>query len=509
MPTIPPGDERIVPTLSSAAHRGASNLSKMLGGRLGAQLILALSVFVIARRMGAETYGLYAGILAVVSILQAASAGGLHMVEVRTLAPLWRRGERQAARTLASTIWGSRIILSACTALLAVLWLNGSNKLSQSVGIGLLVGLFCFLRNSYEAARSLLLPVGHAGTLILFELLRAGLTLPLVLTAFALGGLDGVFVAFALFYLLMLLACTRVLHGILPISFRAFHWPSLQPHLGYSFSSFLGTVATMVQAQFAVFALANWVTGSAAAFLGLAVQFFALGQGIVLTGQRALLPILAELEAAGEKARLAIWGERMLRYSAASASLLVVGWSFAGREIAPWLLGNEFAPVYPCVVWILLAALFYALAEGCNGLLYIRGLAATASACTFLFSATTILGLLLILRRASDSIALDVCRLYALAACLFFIASFISLGTCGKLWLPLGRVLALLVPILLIWPALAGSFPTAFRWVLALAWAPLYLGTASFFRLLPLAEGKELLRILRQPSTAAQQGEAN
>ncbi len=487
----PPG-----PAQGNAARRGASNLAKMLGGRFGAQILLAISVFVIARRLGAERYGIYAGVLAVAAILQAASTGGLQMVEARILSPLWRQGNRRQALTLASTIAGGRILLSALAALAAILWLGRSPELVQGPGVLALLGLFCFLRGSYETFRSLLLAVGQAGRLILFELIRAGATLPLVLGAYAIAGLNGVFAALPLFYGLLLITCLAVLRRTLPIRPGALRWSSLVPHLGYSFSSFLGSLATMVQAQFAVYALAHWVTGSAAAFLALAVQFFALGQGVVLTGQRALLPILAELEAAGEEKRLAGWGSRMLRFGTAVATIGILVWALIGRDIIRWVLGPEFAPVHACVAWILVAALFYGLAEGANGLLYIRGLARQAFLCTFLFAAITIGGLVWILGQGAPDMALAVCRLYALAAGLYFLTAFLQLGLRGHLWLPIARVVALALPVAAAGPLLRAGLGIGTAWGLALLLPLLYMAGAVASGLLPRSEWRELLALL-------------
>ena len=93
----------------------------------------------------------------------------------------------------------------------------------------------------------------------------------------------------------------------------------------------MGALAGIFQAQFAVFAVASWVAPREAAYLGFAVQIFALAQGLFIAARRGLTPILSELEAGGETGRLASWGGLMMRYWTAALCLATVAWGLIGR----------------------------------------------------------------------------------------------------------------------------------------------------------------------------------
>ena len=81
--------------------RAVANLSRMTVGRLATQVVLVVSAVAIPRALGTEAFGRYAALVAVVVILEAVASGGLHMAEIRFLAPLWHQRRTEEAILLA------------------------------------------------------------------------------------------------------------------------------------------------------------------------------------------------------------------------------------------------------------------------------------------------------------------------------------------------------------------------------------------------------------------------
>jgi O-antigen/teichoic acid export membrane protein len=482
---------------ADAADRGARNLTAMAAGRVATQAVLVLTAFAIPRALGAEGYGLYAAATAVVQILFTAAGVGLPMVELRYLAPLWRGPDRDSALDLGASIWAARLALSLLAGALAVAWLAVAGLALGSATIAL-VGLFCVARSALEATRELFLPLGHVAPLVAFELLRASAALPAVVFAYPAGGLPAAFAALLAVHAGVLAAAARSLRRVAPLALRRFRWTALAPHLGYSVASFAGTLASIVQAQFAVFALASWVAPREAAFLAFATQLFALVQGLFVAGRRALVPILAELESAGETARLAHWGDVMTRYATAAACALTVAWALLGADVVRLALTPAFLPAHAAGTWMLGGAMLYCWGGSANGLLYVRGRARAASASLVLFAAATIAGLAGTLRLGGDeAAALHIAVVYA-GACALFAASSITALARDGLKLPVLRPLALAAPALLAWPASAWQAPLAVRLAAAALFAAAYLGLGAGLGLLPPREMREIARRLRR-----------
>ncbi|MCP4571825.1 MAG: hypothetical protein GY838_05680, partial [bacterium] len=324
-----------------------------------AQVVLVVSAFIIPRVMGAQSYGQYAAWLAMIAILRSASTLGLPMVEVRFLAPLWRLGQRVAALRLGSTIWTVKLVLAVVGGGAVMIWLELTPRLAGELDLVLVLGLLALLNYAHEAAISFYLPFGHVGTLAGFLLARALLTLVVVVACFPVGGLWGVATGLTALYGGLFALSWVFLRRMAPLGLRGFHWPSLRPHAAFSLAAWVGTLAWMVQAQFSIYAVANWVTREEAAYLGLTLQFYGFLQLIFLTARRALTPVLSELHTAGQSERLRYWGELMMRYTVAASCVSALAWALVGDEVIRILLTDAFLPVHRSATIILVCVLFY------------------------------------------------------------------------------------------------------------------------------------------------------
>jgi O-antigen/teichoic acid export membrane protein len=248
----------------------------------------------------------------------------------------------------------------------------------------------------------------------------------------------------------------------------------------------------MFQAQFGVYAAANWVTRDEAAWLAIAAQVYGLLQVIYITGRRALVPLLSELEASGQERRLAQWGGIMLRYATALTSPAIVVWALLGRDLVRAALTDAFAPAFGPTAWILAAVMFYCAAASCNGLLYVRGLAARASANVLVYALATAAGLALALRGPEQGTALRIAMACAAAAALFFADAYVSLARAGRVFLPLRRTLLLMAPALLALPAAELEAGLVARAGAAALFLAAYAGIAVGLGWLPARELREI-----------------
>ena len=484
---------------SDAARRGVRNLVVMTGGRLATHVVLVLSVFVIPRLLGAESYGRYAAAMSVVQILTIAASAGLPLVEARFLAPLWRLGDRAAVVELGSTIWLTRLALSALAGGATVAWFASAPQLGFGPLLWVLVGGVTAMRAAMESSRSLFLAVGSAGKMMGFDLARVSVALPVVVAGYLGAGLPGVFGALPVAFGLLAALAALTLHRVLPLRPAAFRWDSLRPHLGYSLANYVGALAGIVQAQFAVFAVASWVAPREAAFLGVAVQLFTVSQGMYVAARRGLYPVLSELETLGEHRRLRRWGGLMMRYGAAILCAATVAWGLLGHHIISFTLTDAFLPAQTCGTWMLLAVTLFSCGASCNGLLYVRGHARAASANLVAYALATMLGLLWVLRgsESGEGVALQIAAAYALASLLFFGVAYAVAAVGAGVRLPLVRTLLLIAPAALAWPAQSWDAALPARVVALFVFLAAYAGTAMALGLLPPREVAELLRRIR------------
>jgi O-antigen/teichoic acid export membrane protein len=488
------------------ARRGVHGVAKMASGRLATQLALMLSALVIPRTLGTHDYGVLAALVAMLSIVQTAVGAGYPIVEARRLAPLWARGPREHAIELGSSIWGARIALSWVGAGALAVWLLLSPELELGRAALLFTVATAILRFCHEASKSLLLPVGRVGSLSLYEFARAALMLPIAVLCFPRFGLEGLLAGMAALHAALLVASSSTLRAA--SGFRAVFpkWSIARSHLSMNGAGAVAAIAAMVQAQFSVYAVARHASASEAAYLGLAAQLYTLLQTFFLSARRALMPLLSELEARGDAERLAEWSVTLLRYATAGLAAGLITWSLLGDWLVRTLIGERFAPVAPCASWMLVASMCFCGGATCNGLLFVRERPGRAAANSVLYSIATVAGLVLALGGAgrAEGAAVEVSKVYALAAAVFFVEAWIGLGLGARLWLSLGRVGLLALPALLAFGLTGLSLGLGARIALALALVVSYAAAAVALGLLPARELRELRRLLRAPRPAPQ-----
>ena len=341
-------------------------------------------------------------------------------------------------------------------------------------------------------------PLGTFGKLAGFELLHVVIRLPVVLLSFHYFGLPGVFVSLCVLQTVLWGTTTWSLREIIPLAPRHSQASSLKPYFSYGVSSWLTAVCNILQAQFSVYAIAAWVAAREAALLALAMQFYLLARGLYLPVQRSLMPLLSELESAGESARLRSWGSLMLRLSVALSCLLAISWALLGKQLFPLLFGPDFAPAYRISVVLFCSLTFLGAGLTCHTLLFVRSRAGLASLATVVHTVTILGGLAFVLiGRDGGGVTMGTAWVYFGASVLFAISSYAALRWRAGVHLPMGASLLLLLPTALAIPAIGWEAPWLLRILAVLAFMLIYAGFAVALKLVTPGEIGKILDRLR------------
>ena len=282
------------------------------------------------------------------------------------------------------------------------------------------------------------------------------------------------------------------LRSALPLRPLSARWHALPVvSAGYGVAAFLGELSLIAQQQFAVYIVAVRVNRLEAGVLALTIQLLTLLQGLFLTARAALMPILAEINASGQTARLRLWGSLMMRYAAAISCLACVGWALLGNELLARLLPTAFAPVHD--------------RDGDTGGrgLFLRrdGLRRSALHSWATVARVAIRRLCRHHRRRRstgprsgyqhgpvDFVGVS----HSVGGLFLHRLPFLAVG--GRLWLPLRQTLILMVPAVCAWPAVTWQANPTTRAAALVGFAVLYIVGAVALRLLPADEVRECWR---------------
>ena len=480
---------------SRRGRRAFRSASHLVSGRLVTLLVLVLSAFLIPRLLGAETYGLYASVLAMAAILEALSSGGLQMAEIRFVAPAWQSGERERALVYGSTIWFTRLGLAVLASCIAVPWLLSTGHLTSGLVVALLAA-YVGLRCAFEATRHLHLSYGLPGRMAWLEVARALSTLLLVLAVFPLGALDGVFVGLPCLQALLLGVAAVGLLSTATLRWRRFDARTLRSLALYSGFTWVGAVALMLQSQFAVYAAARWVSLAEAGVLAVTVQMYAALLGLLTAARTSVLPTIGEIHESGEREELERWSAVLVRWSAFLATAGLLTWAVLGDYVA-LVLPSRFAPIHEAGTLMLAAVVFVALGFVGNGVLYVSGRSGAASLNRVVFAGLTVGGVTVLVLAKGETTAVEIALAYFVAGVVFWLSTAVSARRRLGLQLPVWPALILVAPGVLAWPLTAweATLPTKVLAVLGLLMT--YLAAALLVRQIRLEEVRALSRLAR------------
>jgi O-antigen/teichoic acid export membrane protein len=493
-------------TRHALANEGARSVVIMAVGRGLIHSGALFSVLLLSWLMDGGDYGRYVSIIALASFAAVLVEMGLGWLEMRYLAPLWRRGERVAAGALASSSWSVKMALDGVVALLMVGWVMLTPALGYHGVVLLWIGLLIGFRSAFTVTTMMQLPLGQRRSFVELEASRVVLHMAAAAGGYLLGGLEAAFAALALVHVLLMGWSLRRLRALLAVSPRRFDGQLLWPHRRYIGWAAVTAILAGAQGWLPIFLLGGYLQPQQAAVLGVGVQVLNVLQGLAAGMRQGLLPILADFHAGGEAQRSLAWSALLLRLSSFAAGLGLMVWVLWGQALVALALPAVFAPVYQGVALALAAFLLLNIAGSCDGLLNLTGRSGWSALNLALMTAVTLAGALLVVARQWPQAALLMAAVLVLAALLLAVSSWLTLGLQQRLWLPLGRTVLLLLPPLLMLPLAWND--AAWPWWSVLPVALGYGLYAVLGRLLSVAELRRLLRALRLRPAAGGVAEA-
>jgi O-antigen/teichoic acid export membrane protein len=410
------------------------------------------TLLLLPQLMTTADYGRLMSVLALALLGGAVVEMGLNWFEMRFIAPAWRGGDVPAALKVASSSFFTKLLLALLVTLLLVVWLGQSPGLALRPADLAWIGVWLFARFSVAACAVLLLPLGLSGAFMGLETGRALVYLLAAGLGYGWAGLSGAFAGLALTHVLLLMLALSVLNRHLPVRPGDASMPLLWRERHYLGWTAVAAILAGVQFWLPVFLVGGHLSLAEAALLGLAVQGLGILHGLGSGLRQGLMPIIADLNAGGDSERSLMWLSLQLRLLAAAATGGLLLWLIVGPALLSWLLQPDYAGLYQAVALMLVAFVLLSAAASCDGLLNLRGHAALSVANLGVFALLTVLATLLVIASGWSHGAWWVAGAYVLAAAVLAVTSLVSLGLRTGLWLPVGRVLGLLLPGLLALP---------------------------------------------------------
>lgn len=338
--------------------RGSGLLLAQRGGYIvGGFLFTAL----VPRLMGPVTYGEYSLLTSLAVWFSLFSALGLTQILSRHVPQYALRGDREGLLRLFGSLVAVQaaggLAAGALYALLTLLWLRELDPWALIAVAGMIAA-----RAFGQVFYALSLGLNRAPRWGVAELLRRWASLGLLVVGFYLGGMRGACLGLVL---------TELLIGMIglwwsrPYLSRWVLRPDLRHLLPYLRFGFLFFVSDLLAAAFqsSGSALVRAISGDYAgvAFFGLAYNMYLAVALAIPQFSLAFAPLLSSLLARGDLAALRAWSERLLKWLAVGAMVLVLGALFLAGNVAPVLLGRAYRPVAAELVLLALALVAQAL----------------------------------------------------------------------------------------------------------------------------------------------------
>lgn len=487
--------------MNSEASRGVRSATFALLGQVCNLAVVALASILIPRLLGVEDFGKYSAATAVVSILFVVSTLGLPMVEIRLLPPLQMRGDFHALAQAASSLWSLRLIAAVVSAAVAGAWIASSGPTSQAA-LAAAVAIFALARFCYQSTRSLLVSLDRVAMYMVVEFVQSVSFVLFFLAGYLVAGLAMGFLAAAIANVLMVVPTLKAVRhkvDLQPAHFRR-HW--LRPIWSRGGWSWGGMIARALALYFPVWMVAHWAGPRPAAALGLAVQVLGL---ITMTGYSAIqgvLPILSRFQSRGENHRLFYWAAWISRLGVGAIGCLALVWALVGGEVIDWVLGSEFREAFLPITLILAAASINLGSLVANSLHFLRDRHVIWAANLVIATLVTLVVVLEAVSSESSMVAPRAAAGYLLAAMAFWIATHATIRLAYGASLQIRSSLAMMAPLLLVWPILSSPMELHFRMAAALATPLLLAAYALACGLFRIGEVRYLWNAMLKPSAS-------
>lgn len=384
-------------------------------GRLAAQVILIVTAILVPNFLGAEDYGRLVSALALVTILEVVSSGGLQVVELRHVAPALMAGRLRHAVRAAATIWWTRFALSVLAAIAFIAIAVAYQDEATGLGIAVSLGLYLLARAIGEASRHLLLSARRTTEVARLDAARSSVVLASALLFYRSGGLSLVIVGMAVGQILVSTGAVILQRRAIETPLSRFDATFLRANTGLAGLAWVGVVAWIAQSQTAVIVIGRRVTFVEAAILGVAVQAFMAMQTMIIFARSAGLPDVSKRHDESDHRSVSEWVGRSSIVALFLASAVAGLWLVVGQTVVG-LLPSDMAPAFPVIVLMIAAVAPLAVALVIDGMLNAIGAPGLATTSRVVFGLVTIAPLLLF---GSEMDAVSVGQLYVLASLTF------------------------------------------------------------------------------------------
>ena len=309
---------------------------------------LALFVLLVPRMMGAETYGIFAFYISLVTIIGSMVNLGVGDTFGRFIPQLQAETEQGLVEKLVSNflVIKTLVTLTVVAVLTPVLFQLYAGDVTWPLFA--ILAAIVIVVDWESVVYSLLFGQNRLLAFSVKEPLRRALSLGLIIWLFPQFGLLGALGSTLLVEVAMLvLGCYWTRHTLrrtkpgIDIRF-------LKPYLKFGFNVYLIWFLLNVWQRLGNIMIER-LTGdpSQIAYFDIANQFFLIIISVTVMVINSLIPIFSTFQATGNVDRIQLWSRRIVKYMTIVNVMVVAGVLFLGSDLIPLLIGQDFEAVTP------------------------------------------------------------------------------------------------------------------------------------------------------------------
>ena len=309
---------------------------------------LALFVLFVPRMMGAETYGIFAFLISLVTMIGSMVNLGVGDTFGRFIPALQAENkpglvEKFVSNFLVLKTLVTLVTVAVVTPVLFRLYAGDINWPMFAILAAIVI-----IVDWESVVYSLLFGQNRLLAFSVREPLRRALSLGLILWLFPQFGLLGALGSTLLVEISMLvLGCYWTRHTLRHTRLRI-DTGFLRPYIKFGLNVYLIWFLLNVWQRLGN-VLVERLTGepSQIAYFDIANQFFLIIISITVMVINSLIPIFSSFQASGNTEKIQLWSRRIVKYMTIVNVMVVAGVIFLGEDLIPFLIGRDFEAVTP------------------------------------------------------------------------------------------------------------------------------------------------------------------
>jgi O-antigen/teichoic acid export membrane protein len=344
------------PHATQDASVTSRNLSAVLVMRIAQIPFLLLFAILVPRMMGAETYGQFALLIAIVTMLGSFVNLGIGDIFGRFVPEVQARDGSMGVKKLASNFLAFKTLFSLAVLAVIVPALHYVYLGSVPAASFIFVALIVLVVDWASVFFSLLFGQNRLVRYSVRDPLRRALSLVLILLLFPRFGLLGALFSTLLVDFAILLLGAHWTKASLSLRELRFNIAFLKPYLGFGITVYLAWFIMNLWQRTGNVLIHHMTQDSReVAYFDIANQFFLLALSITIIVLNSLIPMFSKFIAAGQEQKIHEWSNRLLRYMLIMNMLGFGAMAFLAGDLIPLLIGQEFSRVSPNAIMLLLA----------------------------------------------------------------------------------------------------------------------------------------------------------